>query len=196
MMPHPRAVAAGVLAAATLALAACSATTSAPQAQVPTLRGTGSTTQPASATSSSADAGRPRERIDMTTAELQALYDPYNQCLTTHGWNRKRIGTGSGIAAGGADQAAMSRAEAACVSQDPLPPWQIDASNPQAENFVHAVVQCLRTKGVKYVSEEPPEGGAYTWSFGGPQNDAQSISLGLEYSQPCEKQVADQGIGN
>jgi hypothetical protein len=72
----------------------------------------------------------------------------------------------------------------------------IDASNPKAAEFVHAVVQCLRGKGVQYVDAESPEGGAYAFSFGGVNNDSRSISLGLQYTPDCEKQVAAQGIGN
>ena len=189
MMFPTRVVAAGALAVSALALAACTAT-SAPQAQVPTLPGSGSGSSSqsgAGAASSSADAGRPRERIDMTNEERVALAEAYNQCLAANGWDKSRNAR---------DQAAMTKAEQACVSKDPLPPWQIDSSNPHAEDFVHAVVECLRAKGVKYVSEEPPAGGAYSFSFGGAQNDSESISLGLKYAPDCEKQVAAQGIGN
>jgi hypothetical protein len=123
----------------------------------------------------------------MTNEQINALYVHYNQCLATNGWNKQKNPT---------DQVAMTKAQNACVSADPLPPWQIDASNPKAAEFVHAVVQCLRSKGVQYVEAESPQGGAYSYSFGGPNNDSQSINLGLQYAPVCEKQVAAQGIGN
>lgn len=183
----PRTGAATVLAVFALALTACSAPSS-PQAQVPTLptsSSAGRSTAPT--TSTSADAGRPRERVDMTNDELNALYTAYNQCLAVNGYDKRKNGP---------DQAALTKAQAACVSKDPLPPWELDASNPHGEDFVHAVVQCLRTKGVQYVQEEPPQGGRWSFSFGGPQNDPTSISKGLQYTPDCEKQVAAQGIGH
>lgn len=183
MIPRVRA-AAGVLALSALLLAACSATPSA-QPTVPTLSTPGSAST--TATSGGADAGRPRERIDMTNDEVNALYEAYNQCLISHGYDKRRNPT---------DQAAATKAQAACVSKDPLPPWELDVSNPHSEDFVHAVVQCLRAKGVKYVSEEPPANGRATFSFGGPGNDPGSITLGMQDTPACEKQVAAQGIGN
>jgi hypothetical protein len=144
----------------------------------------GSASRAAAATS--ADAGRPRERIDMTNEEIDALDGAYNQCLAANGYDKRSNGT---------DQAAETKAAAACESKDPLPPWELDANNPHGADFVHAVVLCLRAKGVRYVSEEPPEGGRYVFSFGGPGNDSDSITKGLEYTPGCEKQVAAQGIG-
>ncbi len=186
-MPQTRAVVAGVLAASALALTACTSSPG-PQAQVPTLPNSGSATRTSAVgTSADADAGRPRERLDMTNDEITALYEAYNQCMATNGWDKRT---------NGADQAAETKAETACQSKDPLPPWELDANNPQAADFVHAVVQCLRAKGVRYVSEEPPEGGRYVFSFGGPNNDPASINKGMQYTPDCEKQVAAQGIGH
>jgi hypothetical protein len=193
--PVPRARAArtlalaGALAVSALALAACTSAPG-PQAQVPTLPTSGSAGGSAAGTTTTSadpDAGRPRERLDMTAEESDALDQVYTQCLVTNGYDKSRNGK---------DQAALTKAEAACVSKDPLPPWELDASNPHAADFVHAVVLCLRAKGVRYVSEEPPDGGAYAFSFGGPGNDSSSITKGLEYTPDCEKQVAAQGIGS
>jgi hypothetical protein len=180
---HIRTVTVGVLIASGLTLAACSGQ-SAPQAQVPTLPASGSTAPASGAASTSADPGQPRERLDMTNGDIQALYAPYNQCLADHGAPKRKVS---------AD--VMAKAQAACKSLQPLPPWELDANNPHGADFVHAVVQCLRAKGVKYVDEEPPQGGRYVFSFGGPNNDRESITLGLRYAQDCEKQVAAQGIG-
>ena len=186
MIPVPRVTAAGILAAAGLLLAACGGQ-AAPPAQVPTLPAIGSSAQPTSGgATTSADPGQPRERLDMTNDELNALFSVYNQCLAANGYDKQKNGR---------DQAAYTKAQAACKSKDPLPPWELDANNPHGVDFVHAVVQCLRAKGVRYVDEEPPQGGRWTFSFGGAQNDSDSISKGLQYTPDCEKQVAAQGIG-
>jgi hypothetical protein len=196
-MPVPRARAhAGrpaalvVLALSALVITACTAAPG-PQVQVPTLPPAGSTSPstagtPTAGTPTDAGAGRPRLRVDMTTAETQALYQAYNQCLVTNGYNKAR---------NGADQAAMTKAQTACESTNPLPPWELDANNPHAADFIHAVVLCLRAKGVRYVSEGSPQGGRYMLSLGGPGNDPTSISKGMQYAPDCEKQVAAQGIG-
>ena len=182
MSPHFRT--AGVLTAAALLVAAC--TTPAPQAQVPALTTSDSAARTTSAApAASADAGRPRERVDMTNEEIVALYQVYNQCLVDHGGKSRTVH----------DQAATTKAQAACVSKLPLPPWELDASNPKAADFVHAIVLCLRAKGVRYVDEGAPEGDRYVFSFGGANNDAESISKGMQYTPDCEKQAAAQGIG-
>lgn len=122
----------------------------------------------------------------MTNDELNALSTAYTQCMTANGWSKAKSD---------ADSAVTAKAEAACVSKNPLPPWELDASNPHASDFLHAVVQCLRGKGVKYVDEEPPQGGRYVLSFGGPNNDRDSINKGLQFTPECEKEVAAKGIG-
>ncbi len=183
---NPRLVVATVLAASGLLVAACGGPDQ-PTAQVPTLPGsTAPSGSNSSATSASTDPGQPRERLDMTNDDIDALYTVYSQCMAANGWDKSK---------NGADQAAMDKAANACKSKDPLPPWELDASNPHGADFVHAVVQCLRGKGVKYVQESPPQGGRWTFAFGGDNNDPDSISKGLEYTPDCEKQVAAQGIG-
>lgn len=191
-------VAGGVVAACALALAACSSTAGKqPQAQVPSLPAVVATSSSASAsanagasagTSSSATAARPRITLDMTNTQINALYNQYNQCMATNGYSKQKNVQ---------DQAARIKAENACVAENPLPPWQLDASNPKAGAFVHAVVQCLRDKGVQYVSENnSPENGRVGFSFGGPDNDSRSITLGMQDAPDCEKQVAAQGLGS
>jgi hypothetical protein len=190
-------VAGGTVAACALALAACASTAAKqPQAQVPSLPASVATSGSAGAnanphisagTTSSAAAARPRITLDMTNTQINALYVQYSQCMATNGYSKAKNVQ---------DQAARTKAENACVSEDPLPPWQLDASNPKAAGFVHAVVQCLRDKGVQYVSENSPQGGQYELSLGGPDNDSQSITLGMQDMPDCEKQVAAQGLGS
>jgi hypothetical protein len=201
MSLHVRVLAAGVLVASGLALAACGGQPAA-SPQVPTLPSSGSTTSGSGSTASgsgaaatSADPGQPRERLDMTNDELAALAAPYNQCLIAHGDTSRKIASGQAVGPGMVSADVAAKAEAACKSLAPLPPWELDANNPHGADFVHAVVQCLRAKGVKYVDEEPPQDGRYVFGFGGANNDQQSITLGLRYAQTCENQVAAQGIG-
>jgi hypothetical protein len=178
-----------VVAASVLVLTACASPPSTPQAKVPTLvtsGASGASVAPSGTSSSDPDTGRPRERLDMTNDELNALNTAYMQCMAANGWTKVKSDTNPALAA---------KAEAACVSKNPLPPWELDASNPHASDFVHAVVQCLRGKGVKYVNEEPPQGGRYMLSFGGANNDSGSISKGMQFTPECEKEVAAKGIG-
>jgi hypothetical protein len=182
----------GVVAVAALVLTACGSHQSTPQAKVPALPTTGASSASgasgaaAATTSSDPEAGRPRERLDMTNDELSALSAVYMQCMTANGWDKRKADT---------DPAAVAKAEAVCHSKNPLPPWELDASNPHASDFVHALVQCLRGKGVKYVDEVPPQGGRYSFSFGGTSNDSDSISKGMRLTPVCEKEVAAKGIG-
>lgn len=149
--------------------------------KVATLASTGAT-PPASA---SAGPERPRERIDMTADEREALMVPYEKCLKSHGVSQLK-----------AKQAADSKsvtgaeAEAARYCDEhyfPLPPWEQDPANPDARDFAVAVVKCLKGKGVKYV-EVSDDG--ISIAFGGDQNDARSISMGLDLSPECEREVA------
>ncbi len=172
-------------ASAVVLLAGCSSPPA--PARVATLSTAGSATT--SASSADPDNGRPRARIDMTDAEQVALAEIYETCLAQNGFDKAKMTTMPDP-----DQA-LTKAKAACVSKDPLPPWEMDASNPHAADFVHAVVQCLRARGVKYVDEEPPDNGEVRFSLGGPQNDSASITKGMELTPACEKEVAAQGIG-
>jgi hypothetical protein len=192
-----------VVASALVVLGACS-TQAPPSDQVATMSTPGTSAAgktTAATTSTDPDNGRPRERIDMTSDDLDALNAPYLTCLTQNGSPKGAKGSSSGTgpqgpaASGQADPQAEERAEAACLSKEPLPPWELDTSNPHAADFVHAVVQCLRDKGVRYVDEEPPEGDREVYSFGGPQNDSASISKGMELAPTCEKEVAAKGVG-
>jgi hypothetical protein len=145
--------------------------------------------------STSPAASRPRERLDMTVDEVNELYEAYGECLSAHGLPKGKPSGGDGggpVQDSRPDTGNEAAAEAACVSQEPLPPWEYDTSNPESADFVHGVVQCLRAKGVKYVDEEPPTPGENrrAISFGGPNNDSDSISKGLNLVGSCEKEQA------
>ena len=137
---------------------------------------------------------RPRERLDDTAEEIEALMVPFNKCLKKAGFtDQKQMKTASDRAGGGAKSASKkdekeSAAYRACEEQYlPLPPWEKDPANPEARDFAVAVVKCLRHKGVKYV-EVSDDG--LSPSLGGDQNDARSISMGMELAPECEREVA------
>lgn len=124
------------------------------------------------------DRDRPRERIDMTEDELDRLYAPYYTCLD------KLSGSDAAKAKSGADGGA-------CEKFAPLPPWEVDAANPDAIEFGRAVVACLRSKGVKYVDLEIGETQVGP-SLGGEQNDQESVTKGMELLPDCQREAANQ----
>jgi hypothetical protein len=162
-----------------LGLAACS--------QAPAARqDVASLSTPASTPASSAapKEERPRERLDMTDADYEAMLVPHTQCLAQHGVGPK----GQPLPGGPKpSQQGSDAAHQACESKLPLPPWEKDVTNPEAIDFANRVVQCLRGKGVRYVEVlNQPGAEAVSYALGGPGNDQQSITLGLEHAKACE----------
>jgi hypothetical protein len=163
-----------------LALVGCSS----PQAQPQVASiSTPSSAAPASAAPTEQ---RPRERLDMTPEDHEALNVPLAQCMSQFGMDA------NGRALPGSSRPQPSNEEVdkalkACESKIPLPPWEKDTTNPDAVDFAHRVVQCLREKGVRYVEvSNEPGATAIGYSLGGPNNDAASITLGLEHVKACE----------
>ncbi|MFJ8962228.1 hypothetical protein ACIRG5_22845 [Lentzea sp. NPDC102401] len=145
-----------------------------------------STPPSSAATTSAAQEQRPRERLDMTPEDFEALQAPYDQCLAGFGLDKKgRSAEGSGRPEPTKEE--LDKALQACESKSPLPPWEKDTSNPEALDFANRVVQCLRGKGVRYVEVlNEPGSEIISYALGGPNNDAASISLGLEHAKECE----------
>ncbi|HEX7306977.1 hypothetical protein [Lentzea sp.] len=141
-------------------------------------------TPPSASAGAAAQEQRPRERLDMTPEDLDALNAPYDQCMAGFGLDKK------GRAEASQSQPMkeeVDRAVQACASKVPLPPWEKDPANPEALDFAQRVVRCLREKGVRYVEVlNEPGAEMITWSLGGPNNDAASITLGLEHAKECE----------
>lgn len=162
-----------------LFLAACSKPEAAPQVA-------SISTPPSTAATSAAQEQRPRERLDMTPEDLEALNAPYDRCMASHGLDRKgRAAEGSGRPQPTEEE--LDKALQACESKTPLPAWEKDSSNPEAVDFANRVVQCLRSKGVRYVEVlNEPGSEIVSYALGGPNNDAASISLGLEHAKECE----------
>ncbi|HEX6359596.1 hypothetical protein [Actinophytocola sp.] len=173
-------------------LTGCS-TPAEPKDKVATLETTGSA-PPATVSSAPPAASRPRERLDMTNDELIELSEAYNQCLGDNGLPSKGDGRGGApMESVVVDDATVAAAEAACIGKKPLPPWEYDLANPESADFVHAVVQCLRDKGVKYVEESAPTAtdDRRTLALGGENNDSDSITKGLDLIPTCEKEQAN-----
>ncbi|SNY26190.1 hypothetical protein [Paractinoplanes atraurantiacus] len=141
-------------------------------------------------------AQRPRERLDTTAEEFEALLGPYNKCMYDHGGmvkgstiaqERKKAEAGpAGVS--GTQTEKFEAANKICEPQYyPLPPWEKDPANPEAKDFARATVKCLKQKGVEYV--EISEDGL-SIALGGDQNDPKSISMGLDLIPGCERDIA------
>lgn len=127
----------------------------------------------------------------MTEDEQKALREPYLKCMSEHGVDVMRTRAGE---APKPDQAKLDAAVQACDPLLPLPPWENDASNPAAFDFNRRVVTCLRAKGVRYVEvSRNTDDGIVGPSFGGEQNDQESITRGLELTPQCQREVANGG---
>ncbi|MEV4311587.1 hypothetical protein [Actinocrispum sp. NPDC049592] len=178
----PVRIAAGI--AALVILGGCSSP-AAPEQKVATLQTSSAAAPPAAPPSAPAEAARPRLRLDMTPDEEDQLYTAYSNCMADHGFRK-----GPGM-----DMSKEAAATAACKFKDPLPPWEYDTANPQAADFAHKMVLCLRGKGVKYVEESPVKPGDERTSIalGGAQNDSDSISKGLNLIPQCEKELSAGG---
>jgi len=171
-----------VIAAVFIAIAAVGCSSASHQSQVaalPTSAASGGS--PSTSASAGAPASsQPRERLDESTSQIEALYAPWNQCITAHGAGKGAKPT----------QAVETAAQAACTQLKPLPPWQYDPANPKAMGFVQRVVACLHQDGVHYAQvQNPPGQGRIEIALGGPQNDQASISEGLQLIPACDQQV-------
>ena len=129
-----------------------------------------------------------RLRLDMTDDEQVAAYGAFDACIENNGGSQKsKQDSDSETSAGRVDESA----EALCAPLSPMPPWEIDRSNPDALAFVQGVVDCLKGKGVSKVEIAPDDGdGQVNIAFGGKDNDSRSISLGLQYTPECQRTVS------
>jgi hypothetical protein len=147
-----------------------------------------------SANGSAAPEDRPRLRLDMTDDEVTALYQAYDDCLADNGAGGKARGDADaegGSVADAGDASDYAAAELACVAFDPLPAWETDRNNPDAMDFMTEVVACLKDKGVKFVEIDADQSSpSINIALGGPQNDMDSISKGMDLIPTCESEVS------
>jgi hypothetical protein len=156
--------------------------------------------KPSGAAAGSASAqDRPRLRLDMSPADITIAMEPWTKCLAEHGVpDKKKILDGTAQRPSGE---VRNAAEKACVSKEPLPPWELDRANPDAADFAHRVVLCLRGRGVKYVevkdSDPADDHGVPTYgiSLGGPDNDKDSITKGMANMKSCQQEAAAKKSG-
>jgi hypothetical protein len=179
-----------VIAVALMALSACgSSGTSSKPAGKDAAPKVATLVSAAATPSASAPAQRPRERLDTTAEEFEAMLGPYNKCMQEHGGFVK--GGSGGKPARPATSGEVDKTEAAnkiCEPQFmPLPPWEKDPANPESRDFARDVVKCLKAKGVKYV--EVSDDGV-SIALGGDQNDSRSISMGMDLIPGCERKIA------
>lgn len=134
---------------------------------------------------------RPRERLDTTPEEFEAMLAPYNKCIKEHGGLLREDRHADGAGPRPATEKEIKANEEAnriCEPQYfPLPPWEKDPANPESRDFAREVVKCLKNKGVKYV--EVGDNGLDI-ELGGEKNDSKSISRGLDLMPQCERQAA------
>jgi len=128
-----------VVLAAGVGLAACSAPTA--PTGVASLQTTSANASSSSTAAAPPSAERPRKRLDMTQADWDVVYAPYMKCLDKHGIAPR------GTEGKKVDQATQDE----CDPLLPLPPWELDAHNPDAYAFAEKTVACLRAKGVTNV---------------------------------------------
>ncbi|WPF83641.1 hypothetical protein SANBI_001329 [Sanguibacter sp. 4.1] len=139
-----------------------------------------------------------RLRLDMTEAEEIEAQAGYDRCMTDRTGIPSGAGSTGGSIEGGVGPASPEQAAAdaaaseVCAPLAALPPWEHDPQNPDALNFVQAVVDCLHDRGVTYV-EVVQDLGTIGVAFGGPSNDSRSISLGMELYDQCESSVVETG---
>ncbi|MFI5927788.1 hypothetical protein ACIA3K_17585 [Micromonospora sp. NPDC051543] len=147
--------------------------------------------EPSTSTAASPSAAareRPRQRLDDTEADYQALLQPYKKCMEAQGITDEKSMSGW---AGGDDVPTKQRtAQEACKDHWPLPPWELDPANPQAKDFTREVVKCLKGKGVKDVEAAPDGVGVVA---GGAHSDAGSIAMTGELLDDCQREVAARG---
>lgn len=155
------------------------------EAQVATLASAAA--PPSAAARQQAAPARPRERLDTTPEEFEAMLVPYTKCMREHGGLR----SGANPKVRPATAAEAEKAEAAnriCEPRFlPLPPWEKDPANPEARDFALAVVKCLKKEGVRYV-EVSDDG--ISVALGGDQNDSRSIRRGMDLMPECERKAA------
>ena len=155
------------------ALTACG---QAAPAQVASLQTSGSAPSSA-ATPTPAESEQPRLRMDMTDEEKQRLYDAHTACLAEKDPNA----TGTGPGPAGRRQYS-DEAWKACATKWPLPPWEMDSSNPTFKDNWHKNVQCLNSRGMKVIETEPG-----SWTYDGEQTLPEPERHRIE--KECEQEV-------
>ncbi|WP_250034411.1 hypothetical protein [Paractinoplanes maris] len=168
---------------ASIALSGCGSPAKREGSRVATLVSTAPSSSPSKVSQ------RPRERLDTTPEEFEAMLEPYNKCMEDQGGYTKGGAAGSRPKpASKADSAKTEAANRICEPQFmPLPPWEKDPANPEARDFARDVVACLKKRGIRFVAVSDD---GLSVALGGDQNDSRSITRGMELAPECEREVA------
>ncbi|MFT2753599.1 hypothetical protein [Clavibacter sp. Sh2088] len=140
-----------------------------------------------------AEYGEPvRQRLDMTDEEAEAAWQPRERCLADHDPAQSSSG-GDGASVGVVgDPEKAAEAEAICMRVAPLPPWELDARNPDSRRFAQLIVDCLRAHGVRQVEIADADAfGRISVAFGGETNDPTSVSLGMQHADACTAEASE-----
>lgn len=117
----------------------------------------------ATASTATADSGRPQLRLDMTDEDEQRLWTTYDDCLVAHGVKTTSInqpgpaGLGRRLDQSGEPKSAYR----ACANKLPLQPPELDQDkNPNYAQQWNDNVRCLRRNGLMVHVTKP---GEWTW---------------------------------
>jgi hypothetical protein len=146
----------------------------------------------APATSASPKAERPRERLDGSPEDFEALLGPYNKCLKEHGALPKAEWYPNGKTP---DRKTIVKLAEKNEQADricgplyyPLPPWERDPANPEAKDFSRAVLKCLKGKGIKGASIGD---NGVDIDLGGTPTNPGDVPKALDLMPGCERQAA------
>lgn len=168
-----------LIGAAVLLLSACGQAAPPSSSNVASLQSSGAVA-PSSAAATPEDDGQPRLRMDMTEEEKQRLYNAHTACLAEKDPNA----TGTGPGPSGTLRPAQYSDEAwkLCAKTWPLPPWEMDSSNPTFADNWHKNVQCLNSRGMKVIETEPG-----SWTYDGEQTLPEDQRRKIE--EDCEQEV-------
>ncbi|WP_186763481.1 hypothetical protein [Lentzea tibetensis] len=140
---------------------------------------TGGNTSASSSANAAPPAGeQPRRRLDMSKAEEDALFDAHQKCL------EEKDPEGGVDGTPGPEGVRIHNDEAykACASKWPLPPWEMDSSNPTFADKWHKNVQCLNEKGLKVTETEPG-----SWVYNG--TPTMSTEEQDKITKDCEREI-------
>ncbi|WP_250034413.1 hypothetical protein [Paractinoplanes maris] len=143
----------------------------------------------AASPSAKAKPDRPRERLDTTPEEFEALLTAYYKCMDDKGVLAVRVATGGRKKAMTPEDIAQGEAaDRICEPLHyPLPPWEKDPANPEAVDFTRAVVKCLKGKGIKNATVGDD---GVSVSLGSDDQNLPVVRKFLDLTPDCEREAA------
>ncbi|MFG1609901.1 hypothetical protein [Actinoplanes sp. NPDC049265] len=155
------------------------ATTAAPRVATLASPSTGPAASPSVAPSE-----RPRYRLDTTREEEAVLLRPYYKCLKDKsGFDWEHMTEKPPPAS----MKKMGDIKQACSAELPLPAWEEDPANPEAKDFAHDVVACLKRRGANnvHVGED-----GIGLEYDGGYEKRDTIRTTMDMVPDCQREVA------